>query len=55
MEKPDEDEGEQIVQMPLDREAKARLVARARANGRAVGREAAMIVKAALAAGGVGE
>ncbi len=50
-----EDALEQIVQMPLDREAKDRLVARARANGRAVGREAAMIVKAALAVGKAGE
>ena len=46
---------EQIVQMPLDPESKDRLVERARANGRAVGREAAMIVKAALAVGKAGE
>ena len=50
-----EDKLEQIVQMPLDTESKDRLVARARANGRAVGREAAMIVKAAPAVGKAGE
>ena len=50
-----EDKLEQIVQMPLDPGSKERLVARARANGRAVGREAAMIVKAELAAGKAGE
>ena len=41
--------------MPLDPESNERLVARARANGRAVGREAAMIVKAELAVGKAGE
>ena len=50
-----EDKLEHIVQMPLDPESKDRLVARARANGRAVGREAAMIVKAELASGKSGE
>ena len=39
---------EKIVQVPLSEEAKAALEARAEANGRATGREAAQIINKAV-------
>lgn len=40
---------EKMINVPLDDDTKAALVRCARANGRAVGREAAQLIKAGLA------
>lgn len=43
-------EEEKLINVPLDAASKAALEARAAANGRAMGREAAMIIRRELAA-----
>lgn len=43
---------EQMINVPLDPQTKAALVRCARANGRAVGRQAAQFIKAAVAPDG---
>lgn len=49
------EEEEKVINVPLDAASKAALEVRAAENGRAMGREAAMIIRRELAAGKAAE